>query len=94
MIRYIIRRFVRDFRNVDDTSVRESYGVFAGVLGIVCNLSLFTLKLTIGLLINSIAVVSDAFNNLTDLASSLVTVVSAKLSNRREPRSPRAWKFE
>ena len=66
MIELIIRAFIKDYRNTTDKSVRESYGVLAGGLGIGLNLLLFALKLAIGLFINSIAVISDAFNNLTD----------------------------
>lgn len=82
MIQLIIRAFVKDYRNVNDKSVRESYGVLAGGLGIALNLFLFALKLAIGLFINSIAVISDAFNNLTDSGSSLISIIGAKLSNR------------
>lgn len=82
MINLIIKKNIKNYKNVTDNSVRESYGILAGVLGIICNLFLFALKLTIGLFINSISVISDAFNNLTDLGSSLISIVGAKLSNR------------
>lgn len=82
MIKFLIRKFIKDYENVEDKYVRERYGVLSGVLGIICNLILFTLKLSIGLLVNSIAVISDAFNNITDLGSSIVTIFGTKLSNR------------
>lgn len=82
MIRFLIKKFVKDYKNTEDKSVRESYGVFSGVLGIICNLFLFGVKLTIGLLMNSIAITSDAFNNLSDTGSSMITILGAKLSNR------------
>lgn len=82
MIQIVIRKFIKNYENVNDKLVRESYGVLAGVLGIICNMSLFILKLLIGLSINSIAVVTDAFNNFTDLGSSLISIIGAKLSNR------------
>lgn len=82
MIKIIIKKFIKKHQNVNDKFVRESYGILAGVLGVICNLLLFILKLFIGLFINSIAVISDAFNNLTDLGSSLISIISAKLSNR------------
>ena len=86
MIKIIIKKFIRNYENVNDKFVRESYGVLAGVLGIICNLSLFLLKLFIGLSINSIAVITDAFNNFTDLGSSLISIIGAKLSNRPPDR--------
>lgn len=56
--------------------------MLSGVLGIACNLILFILKLAVGLFIDSIAVISDAFNNLSDLGSSLVAIFGAKLSSQ------------
>lgn len=82
MIKYLIKKTVKDYDRVSDRKVREAYLVVSGVLGILCNLILFITKLSIGLFINSIAVISDAFNNLTDLGSSLVSILGAKLSNR------------
>lgn len=81
MIKLIIKRFIKNYEKIDDKKVREDYAVLSGILGIICNLLLFVLKLVIGLIINSIAVISDAFNNLTDLGTSVVTIFGAKLSN-------------
>ena len=82
VIRFLIRRFVKDYQNVSDKAVRESYGTLAGILGIICNVSLFAAKLAIGLLANSMAVTSDAFNNLSDIGSSVVAILGAKMTNR------------
>ena len=82
MIKLIIRKWIKDYENVNDKNVREAYVVLSGVVGIICNLLLFVTKLSIGLLINSIAVISDAFNNITDVGSSLVSILTAKLANR------------
>ena len=81
MIKLIIKKFIKNYEKIDDKKVREDYAVLSGILGIICNLFLFILKLIIGLIINSIAVISDAFNNLTDLGTSVVTIFGAKLSN-------------
>ena len=82
LIRLIIKKFIKDNENVNDKDVRESYGVLSGVLGIICNMLLFVTKLITGLFINSIAVISDAFNNLSDMGTSVITILGAKLSNR------------
>ena len=82
MIRFIIKLSIKDYENVKDKNVRQSYGILSGVLGIICNLSLFFIKISIGLMMNSIAVISDAFNNLSDLGSSVITIFGAKLSSR------------
>ncbi len=82
MIKIIISKWIKNYENVTDRNVRESYGVLSGILGILCNLLLFIAKISIGLMINSIAVISDAFNNLTDLGSSMISILGSKLSNR------------
>ncbi len=81
MIKLLIKIFIKDTQNESET--REKYGVLGGVLGIICNLFLFFLKLAMGVLMKSIAVVSDAFNNLSDCGSSVISVIGAKMSNRR-----------
>lgn len=83
LIRFLTKSFIKNSENVTAPSVRAAYGIFGGILGIVCNVLLFILKLTIGTLINSIAIISDAFNNLSDMGSSVVTMIGAKLSNQR-----------
>ncbi len=82
MIRLIIRQCIRNYRDTADPAVREAYGLLSGLLGIACNLVLFIAKLAVGLFMGSIAVISDAFNNLSDLGSSLVAIFGAKLSSR------------
>jgi cation diffusion facilitator family transporter len=82
LIKFLIRKFIKNSENVNDRDVREAYGVLSGVLGIICNVFLFVTKLIIGMFINSIAVISDAFNNLSDMGTSVITIFGAKLSNR------------
>ncbi|HOI47531.1 MAG TPA: cation diffusion facilitator family transporter [Bacilli bacterium] len=82
MIKWIIKKTIPDYQNVTNKKVREHYGVLAGVLGILANFTLFAVKLVIGLIVNSIGVISDAFNNLSDMASSIVAVLGSKLSNK------------
>ncbi|MDN5351600.1 MAG: hypothetical protein PWQ12_519 [Clostridiales bacterium] len=83
MIKWLIRKTVKNYQSIENKDVRESYGVLSGSLGIACNMTLFSIKLFIGLAMNSIAVISDAFNNLTDIGSSVITVLGAKMSNRK-----------
>ncbi|MDF2700061.1 MAG: Cation diffusion facilitator family transporter, partial [Haloplasmataceae bacterium] len=82
MVKVMIRAFIKNYQNIEDKHVREGYSVLAGILGIICNIFLFCLKLTIGYFMNSIAIISDAFNNLSDTGSSLISIIGAKLSNR------------
>ena len=81
MIKFLIKKFVPNFENVTNKDVREKYGILTGSLGIICNLLLFAVKIIIGLLMNSIAIISDAINNLSDMCSSVITIASSKISN-------------
>lgn len=83
MIKLFVKRFIRNYDDTTNSIVREKYGVLGGILGIICNVFLFALKLVIGLITGSIAIVSDSVNNLSDCGTSVVAVVSAKLSNRK-----------
>jgi len=74
--------FIKDYKNVSDPAVRIRYGVVAGAFGIVTNVVLFFIKLVIGLVSNSITIIADAVNNLSDAGSSIFTLVGFKLSNR------------
>ena len=83
MIKLLVKKFVKNHEDVKNPHVRESYGVLGGVLGIICNIVLFVVKLLVGIFLNAISIMSDAFNNLTDSFSSIVSIISAKLSNKK-----------
>lgn len=80
MTNFLVRTFVKDHENIKDPRTRESYGTLSSIVGIVCNILLFVLKYVMGTLSNSIAIVSDAFNNLSDSASCIVTLLGYKIS--------------
>ena len=82
MFKYLIKKFVKDYDDVHDIQVRKSYGILSGVVGVICNLVLFFLKFSVGIRMNSIAVISDAFNNLTDSGSSVITIFGANVSSK------------
>jgi len=83
MIKLIIKKTIKNYKDTENEKVRESYGVLAGILGIICNFILFCVKLVIGTLMNSIAITSDAMNNLSDMGSSVISIVSSKMSNQK-----------
>lgn len=76
----LIRLFVKKPDIVNDTAVRTAYGKLAGSVGIAANVVLFLFKLIAGILSGSVAIVADAFNNLSDAGSSIVTLVGFRLS--------------
>lgn len=80
MIDFLVRTFVRDSERTNDPAVRGRYGVLAGGMGIFLNLCLFAAKFLAGVLTASIAVTADAFNNLSDAGSSVVTLVGFKMA--------------
>ena len=79
--KFLVNTFIKDNSNVKNDKVRNSYGILGGVVGIIINVILFGIKLSIGMLAASIAIMADAFNNLSDAASSLVTILGFKLSS-------------
>lgn len=78
----LIRRFVKNHTDVKNEKVRAAYGNLAGVVGIVCNALLCAGKLLAGVLSNSIAIMADAVNNLSDASSSIVTLVGFRLAEK------------
>lgn len=82
MTNLIIRLFIQDYKNIEDVKVRGKYGKVSGIVGIVTNLLLVLLKLAAGLVFNSIAILADAVNNLSDSASSIVTLVGFHMAGK------------
>lgn len=78
----LVKKFVRNSENVNDEKVRGSYGMLGGIVGIVVNVILFSIKLSVGLFSQSIAIMADAFNNLSDAASSVVTIIGFKMADK------------
>lgn len=82
MIELIIHKMIKNSENVNDPKVRESYGVLSGSVGIFCNLLLFAFKLLAGILTGAVSVMADAFNNLSDAGSSVVTLIGFKMAGK------------
>ena len=82
MSKWLLKTFVKDYDNVTNSKVRTAYGVLASVVGIICNVILFAIKLIIGLILSSVAVMADAFNNLSDAASSIIGFVGVKMADK------------
>lgn len=82
MTDFLIKKFIPNSEAVQDTAVRTRYGVVASVVGILCNVLLFAGKLFAGFFMRSIAVTADAFNNLSDAASSIISFVGVKMASK------------
>ena len=82
MTEFLLRLFVKDASDPGETKTRAAIGKLSGLTGIVCNLLLFALKLTAGTLAASVSITADALNNLSDAASSIVTLLGFKLAEK------------
>lgn len=82
MTEFLVNEFIKDSANIESTEVRTRYGMLASVVGIFCNVLLFSVKLAIGLILSSLAVTADAFNNLSDAASSIISFVGVKMAGK------------
>lgn len=82
MTKLLVKLFIKDYENIHDQRVRTSYGILSGIVGIVCNVILFVVKLAVGILIKSVSVIADAFNNLSDAGSSVIGFIGVKLAGR------------
>ena len=82
MTNLLRKLFIKNYDKVEDPKVRQKHGFLASFVGIFTNLFLFAFKLIIGLLIFSMSIISDAINNLTDMASCVVNLVGFKLAGK------------
>ena len=82
MTKLLLRLFVKNHHDTQSPAVRTAIGQMAGGVGIGCNLLLFAGKLLAGILSGSVAITADAFNNLSDAASSIVTLLGFQLARR------------
>lgn len=80
MTNLLIRLFIKDATNTQSSIVRAAYGKLASFVGILCNLLLFTIKLTVGTISGSISITADAVNNLSDASSSIISLLGFKLA--------------
>ena len=89
MISLLAKLFIKDRENTQEARVRHAYGVLCGAFGVFLNIILFGVKLAAGLISGSVAITADAFNNLSDAGSSVVTMVGFKMAGQKpDPEHP------
>lgn len=86
MINALARLFIKNSEDTENPEVRLAYGNMSGIIGIILNLCLFLSKLFAGIISSSVSVIADAFNNLSDAGSSVVTFIGFKLARRPADR--------
>ena len=89
MISLLSKIFISDNKNYSDNTIRKKYGILCGCFGIFLNIILFIAKFIAGTISYSVAMIADAFNNLSDAASSIVQILGFKLSSKKpDPEHP------
>lgn len=83
MIHFLAKILIDNYEDTKSPKVRQGYGMLCGMAGIILNLLLFLVKLLAGKLAGSIAITADAFNNLSDAGSSVVTLFGFKMAGQK-----------
>ena len=87
MTKLLIKRFIKDYENTQNSDVRTAYGKFSSIVGIVCNAILFISKLIVGTLSASVSITADAVNNLSDASSSIISLLVLNLQAVRQMKN-------
>lgn len=83
MINLLSKIFIRNREDTSSPAVRSAYGTLCGIMGIILNIILFGIKLLAGMLSGAISIMADAFNNLTDAGSSVITLIGFRMSGQK-----------
>lgn len=78
----LTKLFIKNSDNTSDPTVRKNYGTLSSIVGIIINLILAGIKIFAGIISSSVAIIADAFNNLSDSGTSVITLLSFKLSSK------------
>ncbi|MDY4412784.1 MAG: cation diffusion facilitator family transporter [Ruminococcus sp.] len=82
MTDFLVKKFIKNPDDIENSKVRQSYGSLSSGVGLVCNILLFLIKYIMGTLSGSISIVSDAFNNLSDSGGCIVTFLGYKMASK------------
>lgn len=82
MTEFLLKIFIKNSDDTDNPKVRQQYGMLSGIVGIVCNVILFITKFFAGIITGAVSVSADAFNNLSDAGSSIITFIGFKMAGK------------
>ena len=82
ILKVFVKKFVKNYEDVGNAQVRAQCGKLSSIVGIIVNLILFGTKFTVGTLFHSVSITGDAVNNLSDAGSSVISLVSFKMSGK------------
>ena len=83
MTNFLIKLFIKDRDNVESQEVRGKYAMLSSITGIIVNILLSIFKIIIGVIANSMSIISDGLNNVSDAGSSIVTMIGFKMSQKK-----------
>ncbi|MBQ8861171.1 MAG: cation transporter, partial [Clostridia bacterium] len=83
MVNLLAKIFIRNREKTSSPEVRAAYGTLCGTMGIIFNIILFIIKFIAGVISGAISVMADAFNNLTDAGSSVITLIGFRMSGQK-----------
>lgn len=86
MINYLIKKYIKNPEDIQNETVRFAYGKVTSIIGIIANLLLFIVKLAIGFMTSSVSIMSDGFNNLSDVMTCFVTVLGYRIASKPADR--------
>ena len=82
MTNLLTRLFIKNREDTANPRVRGAYAALAGIVGILCNVLLFAGKLTLGIISGSVAIIADAFNNISDAGSSVIALIGFRMASK------------
>ena len=82
IVDFLSRRFIEDYEDIENEKTRNAYVYMASIVGIISNLILSIIKIGVGIISGSVSIIADGFNNLSDMASSIITMIGVKLANK------------
>jgi len=86
MTNFLIKKFIKNYEDVNNSHVRENYGELGSIIGIIANVILSVSKISIGTLFNSVSIMADGINNLSDTGSSVITLIGFKMAGKPADR--------
>lgn len=86
MTNLLLRLFVKNSSDWENSRVRAAVGTLSGTVGICCNLLLFLGKLIVGTVAGSVSITADALNNLSDASGSIVTLIGFRIADKPADR--------
>lgn len=83
MVEFLLKRFVKDYKNIADPKVKKNYGLLGSFFGLITNTILFVGKLVLGILLKTSSIIADAINNLSDFGNNFIAIFGFKISSKK-----------